>query len=39
VDLFEEVAAGLSERVPITQQEKSELEAYGAERRASGDLK
>ena len=39
VDLFEEVAAGLSERVQITQQEKSELEAYGAERRASGDLK
>ena len=38
VDLFEQVAAGLSERVMISPEERAELEAYGAERKAAGDL-
>ena len=38
VDLFARVAAGLSERETITSQERAELEAYGAQQRASGVL-
>jgi aryl-alcohol dehydrogenase-like predicted oxidoreductase len=38
VDLFCKIASALSERVTLTSQEKSELETYGAQMRASGKL-
>lgn len=38
VDLFAQVAAGLSAREQLTPQERAELEAYGAAQRASGAL-
>ncbi len=38
VDLFARVAASLSERETITSQERAELEAYGAQQRAAGEL-
>ena len=38
VDLFAQVAAGLSERETLTPQERAELEVYGAQQRASGVL-
>ncbi|MDP6698426.1 MAG: aldo/keto reductase [Candidatus Latescibacteria bacterium] len=37
-DLFEEVAAGLCERVTLSRAERYALETYGAERRAAGAL-
>ena len=37
-DLFEEVAAGLCERVTLSREEQYALETYGAERRAAGAL-
>jgi len=36
--LFDEVAAGLSERITLSPEEQDALEAYGAERRAAGAL-
>jgi aryl-alcohol dehydrogenase-like predicted oxidoreductase len=38
VDLFEQVAAALAEPVVLSRREEAELEAYGAQRRASGKL-
>lgn len=38
VDIFCRVASALSERVTLTPQEKTSLEAYGAQMRASGKL-
>ena len=38
VNLFAEVASGLSERVVQTSQERIECEAYGAQLRAAGKL-
>ena len=38
VSRFGQIAAALSERVALTQPEKAELEAYGAEMRAAGKL-
>ena len=37
-DLFEEVGAGLCERVTLSREEQYALETYGAERRAAGAL-
>ena len=37
-DLFCQIASALSERAVLTPQEKSNMEAYGAQMRASGKL-
>lgn len=38
VDLFAQVAASLAERETLTAQEQVELESYGTQRRAAGEL-